>query len=210
MASSPRVYSSALAARIGGAETHYPALWRVCYPRSYQASNAYPSPKQLAAELVTVNAAFMEQERMPFHERGLAGQAVIGASALISLRVPIFFVAPDLLKAVQMSVPPVDLNWADMHLPFESAAFALPRGALSHSSYGEIGYVWYSRLAKGEPYPAPPNSYLGTADDDLFLVRGSCMDSPNGPSFQRFLKRSETPTLDLKDFGSWSEGRASG
>ncbi len=47
----------------------------------------------------------------------MIGQALAGAAGLVQLSVPIFFVAPDLFQAVQMSIPPVDLDWVGMHFP---------------------------------------------------------------------------------------------
>jgi hypothetical protein len=41
--------------------------------------------------------------------------------------------------------------------------------------------------------------YYGTADDDLFFLRASCMESPERPSFQQFIKHSQTPFLNLRD-----------
>lgn len=184
-------------------ENFDPKIWKLCYPRHYQVGNIYASPKQLASEMVALYAAYPSRKQMPPHEQGLISQALCGAAGLILLRVPIFFVAPDLLRAVQMSIPPVDLDWVTLHLPFGSAAFALPRGSLSHPVSGEISYVWYSRIRKGQPFPKFGDAkYQGLAEDDFFLVRGTCAESKEAPSFQRFITSSETPTLNLKDFGA--------
>ena len=126
--------------------------------------------------------------------------AILAAARLVKLRVPIFFVAPDLLKAVQMTVPPVDLDWVNLNLPFESAAFALPKGSLSHATHGDVGYVWYSQIMMGEPLLVP--GAVGqeqAAEDNMFFIRASCLESPERPSFQQFMRGSQTPTLNLKD-----------
>jgi hypothetical protein len=195
-----RVPRSTVAELIEFGENYDPRIWRLCYPRSYQVSSIYASPKQLAGELVAIYAVYPSRKQMPLHEQGMLAQAILGAAGLVQLRVPIFFVAPDLLRAVQLSIPPVDLDWVNLHLPFESAAFALPRGSLSHPEHGEISYVWYSRMRKGMPFPRFGEAkYHGIAEDDLFLVRGTCAEAKEAPSFQRLIAHSEAPTLDLKD-----------
>jgi len=64
----------------------------------------------------------------------------------------------------------------------------VPRGV----SQGD-GLLW---LHAGEA------KYEGIADDDYFLVRATCGESEQAPSFQRAMTRTEGPTLNLKDFGA--------
>ncbi len=194
---------SVLSTLIRDAETLDLKIWNLCYPRHYQVGNIYPSPKQLAAELAFIyNAYVCRMHTMP-RDLALLSQAMCGVSGLVWLQVPIFFVAPDLFRAVQLSILPVDLDWANLHLPFDSAALTLPRGSLSHARYGEIGYIWYSRIHKGKPFPSLAEAKCeGIAQDDYLLIRGTCMEWREAPSFQRFIQRSETPTLNLKDFGA--------
>lgn len=181
-------------------EQYDAALWKLCYPKNYRMDNRYSSPRQLGAELVGIHVAIKYRERVPAKERVMLDHGILAAVKLINLRVPIFFVAPDLLKAVQMTVPPVDLDWVSLKLPFESAAFALPRGRLSHATNGDVGYVWYSRIKKGEPLVAPGAAGPGqVADDDVFFIKASCVESPERPSFEQVLRGSQTRTLNLKD-----------
>ncbi len=176
------------------------ALWKLCYPRNYHVDNHYSSPRQLGAELVGIRVAIDYRDRVPLNERMMLDHSILAGASLVKLRVPIFFVAPDLLKAVQMTVPPVDLDWVNLNLPFERAAFALPRGSLSRATHGDVGYVWYSRIMKDEPLLVP--GAVGqeqVAEDDMFFIRASCLESPERPSFQQFMRGSQTPTLNLKD-----------
>ena len=121
-----------VSAAISDAERNHPEIWNLCYPRHYQVAPIYPPPKQLAAELVCIYSAYVSKKPVRPGELALVYQATCGAAGLVLMRVPIFFVTPDLLQAVQLSIPPVDLDWVNMHLPFESGSFALPRGSLSH------------------------------------------------------------------------------
>ena len=126
--------SPALSELIRKWEEQYRDDWALCYPKQYQVSGAYASPKQLALNLIEFRAP---QRKNPRYSLGKEGLALISAAGLVDLRVPIFFVAADLLTAVRMSVPPGDLDWVNLHLPFDSAAFALSKGSLLHASRGE-------------------------------------------------------------------------
>ena len=111
-------------------ETRYPDEWALCYPKQYQVSNMYASPKQLALNLIQ----FLAPQKSNPDAAGSEDCGYFAAAGLIRLNVPIFFVAPDLFTSVQRSAPPSRLDWVNMHLPFDSAAFALPRGSLTHES----------------------------------------------------------------------------
>ncbi len=101
-----------------------------------------------------------------------------------------------------MSVPPVDLEWINLRLPFDSAAFALPRGSLSHMSRGEVGYLWYARIRKGHPYPVYPRlEPIGISDDDCFMVFASCLESPDRKVFSHILLGSTKHTVNLEELG---------
>jgi len=84
--------------------------------------------KNLATELVAIRAACDRRDQISAPERILLDESIAAAGRLVELRVPIFFVAPDLLRAIQMTMPATEIDWASMPLPFDSAAFALPRG----------------------------------------------------------------------------------
>ncbi len=134
-------------------EEKAPELWRWCYPRHYEVGQQYASPKQLALKLLELRMQVQLSHR---HSKAQQSQHMLimwAAAGLVNLQVPLFFVAPDLLTAVRLSIPPVDLDWRMLPLPFTSAAFALPRGSLKHDSRGEVSYIWYTRIRKGEAYP---------------------------------------------------------
>lgn len=195
----PRMQNTSLTALIAAAEAHTD-WWRLCYPRSYQVDNSYASVKSLATELVAIRLACDQRNKFSAPERILIDESIAAAGKLVEQRIPIFFVAPDLLKAIQMSTPALELDWASLLLPFESAAFALPRGTLTHSQHGHVGFIWYARFKKGSTFPDFADAmYYGAADDDFFFLRVSCMESSERPSFQQFIKHSQTPLLDLRD-----------
>ena len=109
-------------------ENWYPELWGSCYPRHYEISGIYPSPKELALVLFDAHMEWGSKAKYSADRQEMLKLNFASAFALVKLRVPIFFVAPDLLRSVQLSTPPVELDWTTFPLPFSSAAFALPRG----------------------------------------------------------------------------------
>lgn len=133
-------------------EQKAPEPWKRCYPRHYEVGQQYVSPKQLGLKLLELR---MKAELSHRHSEAQQSQNMLmmfAAAGLVNLQVPIFFVAPDLLTAVRLSIPAVDLDWRTLPLPFTSAAFALPRGSLKHDTRGEVSYIWYTRIRKGEAY----------------------------------------------------------
>ena len=182
-------------------ESLFPDHWALCYPKQYQVSSTYPSPKQLAVNLMEFRAPNEDVKLLlGSTDKRLA---LLAASVLVKFKVPIFFVAPDLLAAVRMSVPPIDLDWIDMRLPFDSAAFALPRGSLSHTSRGDVSYLWYARIRKGQPYYLYPEpTPLGIADEDAFMVFISCMDRN---VLSHIVPGSSQPTIPMKDLSNGFE-----
>ena len=189
--------SSTLPELISRWETRYPDEWALCYPKQYQVSNMYASPKQLALNLIQFLAP-QKSNSDPTVSKDWSGY--FAASGLIRLKVPIFFVAPDLFTSVQRSAPPSRLDWVNMHLTFDSAAFALPRGSLTHETGGEVNFLWYTRMRKHEPYPAYPGSDpVGITDDDCFIIFAPCMASADRKVPGVFYFGSKTPLLDLRD-----------
>lgn len=190
--------SAPLADAIRKWEQKAPELWKMCYPRHYEVGQQYASPKQLALKLLELR---MQAELS--HRRSEAQQSknmlmMSAAAGLVNLQVPIFFVAPDLLTAVRLSIPPVDLDWRALPLPFTSAAFALPRGSLKHDSRGEVSYVWYTRIRKGEAYPVfPASPPIGISPEEAIVIVASCMESPGRMLFSIIFTGTSAPTLNL-------------
>jgi hypothetical protein len=122
-------------------EVFEPDLWRKCYPKTYKdyRSNEYVSPKTPALQMVAC------AKKM---ELGPPGQSELieiqWASNLTRLKVPTYWVRPDLAKAIQKTKPPLKLDWYNMKLPVDAAVFMLPRGLMTHSKEGNINFISYS------------------------------------------------------------------
>jgi hypothetical protein len=191
-------------------ERRAPELWKRCYPRHYEVGQQYASPKQLALKLLELR---VQAELSHRHSEAKQSQNMLmmwAAAGLVNLQVPLFFVAPDLLTAVRLSIPPVDLDWRALPLPFTSAAFALPRGSLKHDTRGEVSYIWYTRIRKGEAYPIfPASAPIGICDEDAIVIAASCMESAGRMLYSIMFTGSSTPTLNLVDLSEGPDRRAS-
>lgn len=133
------------------AEKREPELWKRCYPRIYEPykSNLYCSPKEVSWQM------FIAAKKVDLQHLGQSEQyEIIWASLMAERRVPTYWVAPDLLEAVMRTVPPIELDWYNMKLPHEAAAFMLPKDSITHSSEGSVQYVSYSRHLKGKWTPS--------------------------------------------------------
>lgn len=155
-------------------EKRYPREWAVLYPRIYEQTGTYHSPRELAADLLVAFLAG-ERARSGKYVLGMPDQhALIGASIMASLKVPTFFVSRSLLDAVAQTQPPQAIEWREMHLPFEAAAFMFPRGTLKHSSEGELSCLWYARVRGGQIYNHPFSHGLTfEVGEDMLYFRGS-------------------------------------
>lgn len=152
-------------------EKKYPKEWPIVYPRIYERTVGYHSPRGLAADLL---GAFLADVRARSGEFALGLpdlHALIGAALLCSLKVPTFFLSRTLLDAVAQTQPPRAIEWQYMHLPFEAAAFMFPKGALKHSTEGELSCLWYARLRGRQIYrhPFAPGRSFEVEEDKLYF-----------------------------------------
>ncbi len=136
-------------------ERQYADDWPIVYPRIYEHTGAFHSPRELAADLLGVFLTAARARELHSTLGYLDAQALMGASLIASLRVPTFFLARNLLEALAQTRPPEAISWTEMHLPFESAAFIFPRGALRRANSDEMSCLWYARLRKHEIYRNP-------------------------------------------------------
>lgn len=180
-------------------EARYPGEWKLVYPRVYEGGGAYHSPKELASDLLGALLLSPQSVGGNLKMLGLPDRhALVAASLLVSLRVPTFFVARNLLEAVAQTQPPEPIAWKEMHLPFEAAAFVFPRGALKHTSDGECGFLWYARNRGGTIYRHPliPQHTFEIEEDKMFFRAG--VDGALG-SLMQGLTDSVAPTIQAVD-----------
>jgi hypothetical protein len=133
-------------------DQNYPELMKLFYPRVYENVGKYHSPRQCAAALANVVAECL---RYGFHKAPTAYRLMMPSlKPLIDHKVPMFFIAPELLQAVQRTDFADDIDWTEMKLPFEEGVFVLPKQGLVHPEDGEVSMLYWSRKTNGD-YPPP-------------------------------------------------------
>lgn len=154
-------------------ERQYSREWPIVYPRIYENTGAFHSPRELAADLLGVFLTEARSRETHITLGNPDAHALIGASLLTSLRVPTFFLSRNLLEALAQTRPPETIAWTDMHLPFEAAAFIFPFGALRHANSDEMSCLWYARLRKQQIYRNPfSRSVTYEVGEDVLYFRG--------------------------------------
>jgi hypothetical protein len=134
-------------------EKSYSQLARMFYPRQYENVGQYHSPKQCAYYLTTVVA---ETLRLGFDKAPTAYRLMMpGLKGMMDKRMPMFFISPELLKAVQLTDFSGDIDWTTMKLPYEHGIFILPKGGYRHESDGEVSMIMWSRTEGGSEYLPP-------------------------------------------------------
>jgi hypothetical protein len=129
-----------------------PKLWSTCYPRIYSepACGQYYSPKEPARQMVGITLKVRE---------GYLGSSekyeFMLVSHLARFRVPTYWLSKDIAEAVRKTVPPQELDWYNMPMPFEACCFMIPKGALVHPTEGDIGFIAYARYRAGEMNMSP-------------------------------------------------------
>jgi hypothetical protein len=156
-------------------EESFPGMIRAFYPRIYEHTGRYHSPRSMAVMIANVVA---EMLRYGYHRSATAYRLMMpGLAYMKEHRMPQFFLAPDLLEAVLRTDFDNDIDWLDLDLPFESGMLMLPKGALVHPKDGEIAMIMWARLKRGDqpsPWPGVPGS---TLPYDAFVLLGACPDT---------------------------------
>jgi hypothetical protein len=150
----------------------YLEMMKKLYPRIYQDTGRYHSPKLCAAAMAM---AVHEVQRVGLHRAPTAYRLMmLGMAELIEHKVPMFFIAPDLLEAIMRTDFRDDINWLDMHLPYATGIFMLPKGTLPHPTDGDTSMILWARNRKGPmraPFPGVPAPGIGNT---AFVLLALC------------------------------------
>lgn len=168
VATEPRFTPEMIRTNIDFVEQNFPDLWRMCYPRIYRepACGEYYTPKHLATQLVGVAIKVAE---------GMIGKSerfeLMGAAELVKYRVPMFWLSRDIATAIRQTTPPGDIPWYDMHLPFESGAFMMPKGAIVHPTDGDVPFIAWTRLRAHQEHRSPlfPGMPYGSTEGGMIF-----------------------------------------
>jgi hypothetical protein len=183
----------------------YRAIMRRLYPRVYENTGRYHSPKLCAAAMA---CAVIETERVGLERTPVAYRLLMmGMADLVAHQVPMFFIAPDLLEAVMRTDFHEDINWLEMKLPYETGIFILPRGALPHPTDGDTGMILWSRSPKGPMRPVP---FGGIAAPELantaFILESMIPESMIW--YNSTLSAAQRPTMRLHNLFYRQPGEA--
>lgn len=173
---------------------HAPELMQKFYPRIYENVGRYHSPRQCAAFFA--NMCF-ETATLGYHRAPTAYRLLLPALEPMARRgMPMFFIAPDLLKAIQLTDFHDDIDWTTLKIPYEQGVFILPKGALTHQEDGDVAMIVWLRLKKGMVYPAPlPSLPLPEIGNDAFVILGLCLK--NGIWYDSVFNAEVRPTIRL-------------
>jgi hypothetical protein len=180
------------------AERNWPDLWRRCYPRSYREykPGEYDSAKTVS--YCMLNAAKKIEYGVKRYQKLGSGDVheVMWASQMAQWRTPIYWVTKEFAEAVRLTVPPFELDWHSMAVPFPAAAFMLPRGVMCHRTEGDIRFIAYSRHCKAETVRtlAGTGPISWTSSNGQFLMYASSEDN----AFTHWnLPYNDFPTINL-------------
>lgn len=205
-------------ARIDQLVQDYPELWAQLYPRLYphvvaKGGQYYPSPDParfflfVTSETLRIfpNSGEVKSSSLTSERRAMA------LPFHISLRLAQYgmqqtWISAELAFDLLQTTPPVDLNWTDMQIPFESMIFVLPKGALTDTTHGDVCFVAYSRIRKGDAIKSQLGPTAQTNVDILAFV-AVCAD---GSWITWNLSADKSPVVDLRDLDGFFEAFITG
>src|ERR1700722_18761766 len=112
-----------------------PDVWKEFYPREYKPLPGYPSPK-LPACLAAIHRMEMQMGQVAVSTNGGRMDYL-----LRQWQTPTYFVAPEMLTALDNIDYDQDIDWREMNLPFPAAIFMLPKGGFIHPKLAKIAKI---------------------------------------------------------------------
>jgi len=180
-------------------EQNYPEVLNRFYPRRYEGTGKYFSPKMTG---VFMAAACLDMIEIPFDRWPTAHRLLYPAlHYLISKQMPLLFITPELLRAIQMTDFTDEIDWREMHLPYESGIFVLPRGAYRHPVHGECGFVVYTRNRSGIVPPPWPGLRLPEVElpSDRFCFVALCWNKEMFMWFESNFNAVQGSTVKIRN-----------
>jgi hypothetical protein len=112
-------------------------------------------------------------------------------------KMPMFFIAPDLLEAIERTDFADDIRWPELELPFEQGIFILPKGAWSHPEDGEVSMILWGRYRPGD-YP-PPALGLPPVDINVHSMVLLCLCVDRGMWYDSTFESKRLPAIRLRN-----------
>jgi hypothetical protein len=124
-------------------EQQQPELWLRLYPRHY------PAPPTCGEYYSAEDPGhfFLWQYHRVDHNAGVAEQPLMAMGAsLMNGGMPMMWLSPGLVEAIQHTFPASNLDWTTMSLPSASMVMMVPRRTLVHPTEGDVRFIAYSRI----------------------------------------------------------------
>ena len=174
-----------------------PELMAKFYPRIYESTGRYHSPKQCAAFLVN---SIVEAGRLGFNKAPVAYRIMMpGLEPMAKRGMPMFFLAPDLMEAVLRTDFTEPIDWTTLPLPYEQGIFVLPKGAFSHPKDGDVSMLMWLRLEPDTNYPMPflPGMPITTVQNASLGLLALCPE--NALWYDSVLNARNRPSIRLRN-----------
>jgi len=135
-------------------------LWNLLYPKIYQDVGAYTSPKMAALAIGSWMIEIQIQGLARASSASRLGIALV--SELIAKRMPMFFIASDMLQAVTKTDMDEPVEWLTMKLPYETAILMLPENNNIGLPEEKLHFIVYGRHGIGtHSLPGIPPFHVG-------------------------------------------------
>lgn len=175
---------------------HFPQLMQKFYPRVYEEVGRYHSPRQCASFFANMVA---EMETLGYHRSPTAHRLALPAlEPMAQRRMPMFFIAPDLMRAIQLTDFPDDIDWTTLRMPYEQGIFILPKGSVAHHEDGDVAMILWARFDANTPYPCPIAGWHPIVfGHKAFVLLGLCIH--RGIWYDSVFNADIRPTLRLNN-----------
>lgn len=187
------------------AQEKWPTVYKLLYPKVYEFEGDYYSPRMPASYMILGLSHMLD---VGVTNSYTSYQLMLPAAGYMAQHMmPTFFIAPDLLKAVQLTDIHEEINWVDLKLPFESAVFILPRNGFSHETSGDCAFILFTRHKSGFfnfPGAEGNGQYY---NDHCFSILG-CTPA-TGTWYHANLNASFSHTTKLRNLFKTEDGRPS-
>lgn len=178
------------------AQRYAPELFNLLYPRKYENIGNYCSPKTVASFLAV---SAVETAQVGIDKAPTAMNLLLPALVpMIEKKMPLMFLAPQLVEAIKRTDFQDDINWTTLHLPYEHGIFVLPKGSFVHPTDGDVGFVIYSRVVGDKSYRSPILGLPSVVPDCSAFALIACCPS-TGIWFDSNLSARFRPTLKLRN-----------
>lgn len=136
-----------------------PTFWKRVYPKIYKHADKWHDVRHVAVAASSA-MAFAAMNAAPganlrFTADVNTNETIALERAMIAMKMadhnmPLFFVDPELVQAAWHTDPPDVIDWKRMKLPYEAAAFILPKGAVKDPRGFDLPFVMFGRVKKDE------------------------------------------------------------